>query len=384
MEAYLDNSATTRAYPEVADIMSKILTEDYGNPSSMHHMGVVAESYVKEASSVIARTLKAREKEILFTSGGTESDNLALIGAAKANQRAGRHLITSSVEHPAILNTMAYLESEGFEVTYLPTDRYGVVSPESVTEAIRPDTILVSIMAVNNEIGSVMPFEEIGRRIKAGNPKTLFHVDAVQGYGKYRIYPGRQNIDMMSVSGHKIHGPKGIGFLYIRDKVKIQPILFGGGQLSGLRSGTENVPAIAGLAKAAERIYANLDQDVERMYQIREKLTEGLGALDGVVIHGPVGRDAAPHIISAGFEGVRAEVLLHALEEREIYVSSGSACASNHPGISGTLKSVGTDPKYLESTIRFSLSDLTTMEEADRALAAVKELLPVLRKFRAR
>lgn len=384
MEAYLDNSATTRAYPEVADIMSKILTEDYGNPSSMHHMGVVAESYVKEASSVIARTLKAREKEILFTSGGTESDNLALIGAAKANQRAGRHLITSSAEHPAILNTMAYLESEGFEVTYLPTDRYGVVSPESVTEAIRPDTILVSIMAVNNEIGSVTPFEEIGRRIKAGNPKTLFHVDAVQGYGKYRIYPGRQNIDMMSVSGHKIHGPKGIGFLYIRDKVKIQPILFGGGQQSGLRSGTENVPAIAGLAKAAERIYANLDQDVERMYQIREKLTEGLGALDGVVIHGPVGRDAAPHIISAGFEGVRAEVLLHALEEREIYVSSGSACASNHPGISGTLKSVGTDPKYLESTIRFSLSDLTTMEEADRALAAVKELLPVLRKFRAR
>lgn len=240
-EVYLDNSATTRAYPEVGDLVRKVLCEDYGNPSSMHRKGVEAEKYIKEAKETFAKLLKVQEKEIFFTSGGTESDNLALIGAAKANRRAGNHLIASGIEHPAIINTMRYLEEEGFRVTFLPVDRFGRISLDALKDALCEDTILVSVMYVNNEVGSVQPIQEAASMVKAYNKNILFHVDAVQGFGKYHIYPKRLKVDMCSISGHKIHGPKGIGVLYIDEHVKIKPIVFGGEQQKNVRSGTENV-----------------------------------------------------------------------------------------------------------------------------------------------
>lgn len=380
-EIYLDNSATTKCYESVRDIVSRCMLTDYGNPSSMHHMGVEAEKHIRTAKDIIARSMKASPKEILFTSGGTEADNLALIGAAMAGKRRGRHLITTGVEHPAILNTMAYLEEQGFLVTYLPVDGQGRVSLEALNEALNEETILVSIMYVNNEIGAVQPIEEAARIIKEKCPRALFHVDAVQGYGKYRIYPKRLGIDLMSVSGHKIHGPKGIGFLYVREGVLIRPILFGGGQQRDLRPGTENVPGIAGIGEASRVVYTDMEEKIERLYRLKERLTEGLLALPKVTINGPTLQGGAPHIVSASFEGVRSEVLLHALEDKRIYVSSGSACASNHPATSGTLKAIGLKKELLDSTLRFSMSEFTTEEEIDNCLAALRELLPMLRRF---
>ena len=250
MEIYLDNSATTRCFPEAARLMYQVMTEDYGNPSSLHQKGVDAEKYVREAKEIIAKNLKVEPKEVYFTSGGTESDNLALMGAAHANQRAGKHLITTRIEHPAILNTMKELEKQGFQVTYLPVDEQGVVRIADLEAALTDETILVSVMYVNNEIGAVQPIEEIGKLLKNREKPILFHVDAVQGYGKFRILPKKLGIDMLSVSGHKIHGPKGMGILYVDEHVKIHPILFGGGQQRDLRSGTENVPGIAGLPQS--------------------------------------------------------------------------------------------------------------------------------------
>lgn len=386
MECYLDNSATTRCLDSAAALMAGILCTDYGNPSSLHHKGVQAEEYVRHAREVIAKTLKVTPKEIFFTSGGTESDNLALRGAAYANARQGKHLITTSIEHPAILNTMQYLEQQGFEVTYLPVDENGKIRLSDLEAAIRPDTILVSIMHTNNEIGALEPIAEAGELIKRVNPNTLFHVDAVQGYGKARILPKRMKIDMLSVSGHKIHGPKGIGFLYVGDRVKIRPIVFGGGQERGLRSGTENVPAIAGMGKAAEEMYQNLDTDLDRMYALKQRLADGIFTMENVRINGLCGRDSAPHVLSVSFAGVRSEVLLHALEEREIYVSAGSACASNHPDTSGsaTLRAIGLPKELLNSTIRFSLSVFTTEEEIDYTVQVLHELVPMLRRFTRR
>lgn len=384
MEVYLDNSATTKCFPEVAELMTKIMCEDYGNPSSMHLKGVQSERYIRLAKEKIARILKVDEKQIYFTSGGTEADNLALIGCAMANHRSGRHLITTSIEHPAILQTMQYLEDQGFRVTYLPVDKMGRVRIEDVKRAMTPDTILVSIMHTNNEIGSLQPIEEIGAVIKKMNPRTLFHVDAVQGFGKFRIYPKKMNIDLLSVSGHKIHGPKGTGFLYVGDKVKIHSIMFGGGQQKGLRSGTENVPGIAGLALAAEMIYNNLEEDAERLYEIKQAFIDGLGRLENVSVNGYTGRDSAPHVVSVSVRGIRSEVLLHALEDRGIYVSAGSACSSNKPQASATLKAIGLEKDLWDSTIRFSFSVFTTMEEIDYTLNAMYDMIPMLRRYTRR
>ena len=386
MECYLDNSATTRCTEGVAQVMTEVMCSAYGNPSSLHHKGVEPERYVREARETIAKTLKCAPKEIFFTSGGTESDNLAIRGAAYANARQGRHLITTSVEHPAVLNTMQYLEQQGYEVTCLPVDEYGRVRLSELEAAIRPDTILVSMMHTNNEIGALEPIEAAGELIKRVNPNTLFHVDAVQGYGKSRIYVKRMKIDMLSVSAHKIHGPKGTGFLYVGDKVKIRPVVFGGGQERGLRSGTENVPAIAGMARAAEEIYRNLDEDAERMYELRARLEEGIMRLENVRFNTLPGRESAPHVLSVSFAGVRSEVLLHALEDKGIYVSAGSACASNHPETSGsaTLRAIGLEKELLNSTIRFSLSPFTTEEEINYTVQALEELVPMLRRYTRR
>lgn len=381
MEIYLDNSATTRCYPQVGDLVYKVMYEDYGNPSSVHRKGMEAENYIKESKERLARILKVNPKEIFFTSGGTESDNLALIGAARANKRAGNHLITTAIEHPAILNTMHYLEGEGFRVTYLPVDSEGRVKLRALEEALCEETILVSIMYVNNEMGSVQPVNKAAQMVKQYNPAILFHTDAVQGFGKYHILPKRQGIDMLTASGHKIHGPKGIGFLYVSGNVKIQPIIFGGEQQKNIRSGTENVPGIAGLGLAAKMSYEDMDMKVALLRELKAHFLEGILEIDKVAIHGLTDENSAPHIISVGVAGIRSEVLLHALEEKGIYVSSGSACASNHPAVSGVLKGIGTAKEYLDATVRFSMSEFTTKEEIDYTLKTLYNCVPVLRRY---
>ena len=380
-EAYLDNSATTRCFPEVVELMNKIYLEEYGNPSSMHHKGVEAEKQITEAKKSLAQILKVNEKNLLFTSCGTESDNIAIIGGALANARRGRHLITSTIEHPAVLESMRYLESQGFEVTYLPVDEYGIVSPDLVEETVRDDTILVSIMHTNNEIGAVEPVREIAKRINAKNPSALFHVDAVQGFGKAQIYPKKWGIDMLSVSGHKIHAPKGTGFLYIADKIKVKNLIFGGGQQNGMRSGTENVAGIAAMGFAAKMLYQDFDSKIERLYELREAFLDEIRDIPDLRVNGPAGRKCAPHIISLTVPGVRAEVLLHALEGKGVYVSSGSACASNRPHTSKTLEAIHLPRVYLDNTIRISLSEMTTREDMQQASEALHELIPFLRQY---
>ena len=384
MEVYLDNSATTRCFDEVAVLMTQIMCEDYGNPSSLHRKGVQAEQYIRNAKEVIARNLKVNEKEILFTSGGTESDNLALRGCAYANCRSGRHLITTQIEHPAILQTMKHLEEEGFRVTYLPVDSKGCIRLEDLERAITGETILVSIMHTNNEVGSMQQIAEEGALIKRINPRILFHVDAVQGYGKFKIYPKKLKIDLLSVSGHKIHGPKGVGFLYVDEKVKMKPIIFGGGQQGNARSGTENVPGVAGLAKAVELIYQNLDEEVEKLYCLKRAFVEGVSKIDDAMINGHLDEAGAPHVVSVSFKGVRSEVLLHALEDKGIYVSAGSACSAHKPQPSATLQAMGVDKELLGSTIRFSFSIFTTMEEINYTLQAMYDIIPMLRKYTRR
>lgn len=389
MEVYLDNSATTRVFPEVAELMTKIMCEEYGNPSSLHMKGVQAENYLRYAKETMAKLLKVNEKEIIFTSGGTESDNMALIGCAYANNRRGRHIITTQIEHPAVLKTCAFLEKEGYRVTYLPVDSRGQISLEDLRRAMTPDTILVSIMYINNEIGSVQPIEAAGALIKQMNPQTLFHVDAVQAFGKARIYPKRLGIDLMSASGHKIHGPKGIGLLYIGEKVKIQPILYGGGQQMNLRSGTDNVPGAAGMARAAELLYAHYDDDIANLYRHKAYFMDGVRKIADIRINGllpekPDGEGTAPHIVSVSVPGVRSEVLLHALEDKGIYVSAGSACAARKPQPSATLKAIGAEKSLLESTVRFSFSVYTTREELDYTLREMYDKIPMLRRYARR
>lgn len=381
MEIYLDNSATTAVHPDVVKLMSKIMLEDYGNPSSKHNKGVQAERYLNEAGETLASILKCDKKELLYTSGGTESDNMAFIGTALANKRRGNHIITTMIEHPAILETTVFLEKNGFEITYLPVDATGRVSLEALKEALKPETILVSIMYANNEVSIVEPIAEAVAMVKEYNPEIIFHTDAVQAFGKYRIIPKRENIDLMSVSAHKLHGPKGVGFLYIKDKTKINPIIFGGGQQKGMRSGTENVPGIAGMALAAKLCYENFDEKIERLYELKEYFTDKVLEIPGTVFNGRRGHEGTPHVISISFENVRSEVLLHALEDKGIYVSSGSACSSNKPALSGTLKAIGVKNNLLDSTIRFSLCTENTKEELDEVIIALNELVPMLRRY---
>lgn len=384
MEAYLDNAATTRVFPEVRDIMLQVMERDFGNPSSRHTKGIEAEGYITKAVQQIAGTLKCQPKEIILTSGGTESNNMALIGTALANQRAGKHVITTRIEHASIHEPFGRLEQMGYEAQYLPVDQNGHVQPEVLEEAVREDTLLVSVMMVNNEMGAVEDIKRLAAVAKQKNPNVIFHVDAIQAYGKYKIVPKRLGIDLMSVSGHKIHGPKGSGFLYVRDGVKISPIILGGGQQRGMRSGTENVPAIAGLGEAVRLIYQQHSEKVERLYALKQRLMDGLTAMEGVTINGINGlslTETAPHIVSASFDGIKSEVMLHALAQEGVYVSSGSACSSNHPDLSGTLKAIGVEDRLLDSTLRFSFSVLSTEEEVDHALEAVAKVLPQLRRF---
>lgn len=384
MEAYLDNAATTRCCGRAQKIVQQTMDLAYGNPSSLHTKGVEAEKYVKDAASAIAKTLKVSDREIYFTSGGTESNNLALIGAAMANRRAGNRLVTTQVEHASVLNTMAYLEGQGFEVLYLPVDRDGVVSLDALRDAVDAQTILVSIMQVNNEIGSIEPVAQAASIVHEKNPKALFHTDAVQAYGKMQIRPKKEGIDLLSASGHKIHGPKGVGFLYVKEKTKLNPIVFGGGQQHGLRSGTQNVPGIAGLGEAALEAYEDLEAKTARLYALKEYFCREAGKLDGVFVNGKTGCGGAAHIVSLSFRGIRSEVLLHALEADGIYVSAGSACSSNHRRVSPTLRAIRMDEGLRESVLRFSFSTDTKQDEITYTIEKLAEILPGLRRYARR
>ena len=383
-ELYFDHCATTACSEGVIAGMNQMFREEYGNPSSLHRKGMNAEIAVKTSRERIARTLKVEEKEIFFTSGGTESDNMAILGGAHANKRAGLHIITTKIEHSAVLSPLSILEEEGFKVTYLAVDKMGRISLEELSQSLTKETILVSMMYVNNEIGSVQPIEEAAKLVHQFNPNIIFHVDGIQGYGKYRIFPKKIGIDLLSISGHKIHGPKGVGVLYISNKVKIKPLLYGGGQQNNLRSGTENVPGIVGMGIAAMEAYSQFDEKVAQMQSCRRMLIQGLEEIEGVTIHGDISEAGAPHIVSASFHPIRSEVMLHALEEYEVYVSAGSACSSNKPKKSRTLSAIGANQDQLASTLRFSMSSLTTLEEVKQLLEIVSKLVPTLNQIKRR
>ena len=381
MDVYFDTSASTKVSEKAIEIMLKTMRDDYANTSGKHIKGVEAESYVKDAADIIAKTLKVKKGEIIFTSGGTESNNMALIGGAMSRKRYGKHIIISGIEHPAVYRPAEFLTEQGFELSVLPVNSEGQVDLELLKSAIRDDTVLVSVMYVNNEIGAIEPVEEISKIVKAENKDILFHVDAIQAYTKLRINPKSQGIDMLSASAHKFHGPKGVGFLYIDSNVKINPIIFGGGHQRGMRSGTLNTTGIAGMGVAAKEAYDNFDERINKISDLKYYLMDELEKTEGAILNTGRGENFAPQVISVSFEDIRAEVLLHALEDRGIYVSSGSACSSNHPGISGTLKAIGVRENLLDATIRISLSELNNKEEADYFIKNLKELLPLLRKF---
>ncbi len=384
-EVYLDNAATTRVSPAARDAVLAELTDNYGNPSSLHRKGSEAERLLRGARETIAEGLRVKEKEIYFTSGGTESNNWAILGGAKARIRQGKHVITSAIEHPSVSESFRRLEQEGFELTVLPVDKEGFIRPSDLAAAIRPDTVLISLMAVNNEIGTIEPVRELAESAKSVNPSLLFHVDAVQAFGKIPLAPKSWKVDLMTGSSHKIHGPKGSGFLYISENVRILPLIQGGGQEKGLRSGTENMPGIAGFGAAAAESLAMLDENAAYMRRVRSRLKEGLMSLPDVTLNGPADDlQAAPHLLSATFKGVRSEVLLHALEENGIYVSSGSACSSHKREMSPVLKAIGLEKQAAESTLRFSLCRYNTEEEMDYVLQVLSELLPRLRRFTRR
>lgn len=377
MEAYFDNAATTAAYPAVRELMVRLLEEDYGNPSSLHMKGVEAERYIKEAAANIAAELKCAEKELVFTSGGTESNNMAVIGAALAHRRAGKHIITTNIEHASVSAAMDFLAKEGFEITRIGVDAGGKILPDDLKAALREDTILVSCMYVNNEIGTIEPVEELCKIVKTYNPKILFHVDAIQAFGKLRFSVKKLSADLVSISGHKFHGPKGVGVLYIKDKTLLRPIIYGGGQQRELRSGTENVPAIAGMGLAAKLIYEKHEEKTKHLLGLKKRFLEGVTAFPDVYDNS----GEAPHIASVSFVGVRSEVMLHALEDKGIYVSAGSACSSNKPHVSSVLQAIGLGKDRLESTLRFSFCGTNTAEQVDYAVEVIGGLLPVLRRY---
>ncbi|MCR5486043.1 MAG: cysteine desulfurase [Lachnospiraceae bacterium] len=377
MECYLDNSATTRMDEEAAALMQKLMLSDYGNPSSLHRKGFEAEGYVRDAAKTFAGILWCDPSEICFTSGGTESNNAAIIGAALANKRRGNRIITTQLEHASVSSPVHFLTEQGFEASYLDADSRGSIDLSQLERLLSDDVILVSVMHVNNEIGSLLPIEEIGKLIRKKQSSCLFHVDDVQGFGKLSLIPKNACIDLLSASSHKLHGPKGAGLLYISSRTKLSPILFGGGQQKGRRSGTENVPGIAGFALAAGKMYGRLEENYKHMEALKDLLLSELQDLEGITRNG----GDVPYIISLSVKGVRSEVLLHALEDRGVYVSAGSACSSNKPSVSAVLKAISVPEEALSSTIRISLCPGNTEEEIRYAAGCMREIIPRLRKF---
>lgn len=382
MEIYLDNSATTKPYKEVVDKMVTALTTEYGNPSSIYKKGIEVERKIKEIRRTIAASLGAKESEVYFTSGGTECNNTIIRSVANLNKRHKNHIISTSIEHPSVLNTLKDLESEGFEVTYLPVDEKGKVSLEDLKNSIKKETFLISMMHVNNEVGSIQPIEEVGKYLKTLDQKIFFHVDAIQSYAKIKFRPSRYNIDFMSVSGHKFHGPKGIGFMYVRDNNRIKPLLTGGGQEIGIRSGTENVPGIYGIGEAVRIVNQDLEGNIKKIESLKLLLKqEIIENIENIKINSP--EDGVCHILNVSFLGIKGEVLLHYLEQKDIYVSTGSACSSKKKG-SYVLNEMGLTPQEIEGAIRFSFSDLNTEDEIKEVAKVLKESISDLRMIMGR
>ncbi|MED3563644.1 cysteine desulfurase family protein [Bacillus xiapuensis] len=375
---YFDNSATTKPYKEVLDSFITVSSEYFGNPSSLNALGGQAEKLMIKAREQVANLLSVKQSEIVFTSGGTESNNLAIKGAAFMNKNKGRHLITTSIEHASVRKAMEQLEQEGFEVTYLPVDSDGRIQIEDLKKVIRKDTILISVMHVNNEVGTIQPIQEIGECLKK-YPHILFHVDAVQAIGKVPFSLHGNRVDLCSFSGHKFHGLKGTGVLYVRESVRLSPLLAGGGQEQKLRSGTENVAGAVSLSKALRMTLIEGKNGIENLKRIREILRKGISELEEIQIHTPIDH-SAPHILNFSIKGIRSEVLIHALEEKGIYVSTTSACSSKKKSPSATLLAMGVPDEMAESAIRISLSYQNTENEAVAAIAAIKEASEHLRK----
>jgi len=381
-EIFLDNSSTTRPYDEVIDFMGVISKEVYGNPSSLHRKGIEAEREIKKSRQIIADSLRVNLNEIYFTSGGTESNNLAIMGYLSGNQRKGKHIITTSVEHPSVMEVYEYLKGIGYTVDYLSVDDAGVVNLEELKAKITDETSLISIILVNNEVGTIQPIDEIIRIKDSINRNTAIHVDAVQAFGKIDIFPKSTRIDMVSMSSHKIHGPKGVGALYVNKSLKINPLILGGGQESLLRSGTETVHAICGFGKAAEITFSNLKENYKEVETLKNTLKKEIyNNIEGFKIISP--DISSPYIINIAFEGIKSEVLLHHLEERDIFVSTGSACSSRKKIYSRVLKAMGISPQYIDGAIRMSFSAYNTEEEILTVVNALKEILLRIRKTSA-
>ncbi|PYG87532.1 cysteine desulfurase [Ruminiclostridium sufflavum DSM 19573] len=376
-EIYLDNSATTKPYDEVIQYMYDVSKNFYGNPSSLHTKGIEAEKLIKHARAQLAAELKADTKEILFTSGGTESNNLAVSGYLKANPRAGNHIITSKIEHPSVMEVFKQLAKDGYRVDYIPVDSYGVIELDALKEVIDSETALLSFMHTNNETGSIQPIEEISKLRNTVCPSAVLHADAVQAFGKMRIFPASYGIDLMSISSHKIHGPKGVGAIYIKKGVKVRPVLLGGGQETSLRSGTENVPGICGFGLAAEKIFAGIDENYVYVSSLKEHFVRKIKEyFSEAVINSP--EQALPYIINVSFSNLKSEVLLHHLEQKNIFVSTGSACSSHKSNHSYVLKAMGVSTKYIDSAIRFSLSPSNSISDIDETIRALEEIIPVI------
>lgn len=378
---YFDNAATTKALPEVAEKMTYMLCENFGNPASVSVMGLEVEKEIRKAANILANGIRAKEEEIFFTSGGTEGDNWAIYGTAEGYARAGKHLITTKIEHPAVTNPMKALQEKGYDVTWLSVDEKGHISLEELEQAIRPDTILVSVILVNNETGTIQDAEAIGKLIKQKNPNTLFHIDAVQAFGKYPIDVQKMKVDLLTMSGHKIHGPKGVGMLYMRKGLKVRPLLLGGGQQKGQRAGTENGAGVAALGVAAETAFAHMQQNLAHIKEVKKTLLDGILEMPDTQLNGDDLEQASPYVLNVTFKGVRSEVLLHSLESKGIFVSAGSACDSRKKIGSPVLTAMGLPFAEIEGAVRFSFCRYNTVEEAKECLQVLKETVPFLRRM---
>ena len=368
MFAYFDNSATTKPCDEAVKAVMAAMTEGWGNPSALHRLGTEAHRRVEGARLSVARALGAEPDRVFFTAGGTEADNWAVFSAARKLGKRGRHIITTQVEHHAILHPMQELEAQGFEVTYLAPEADGTVSLEALRAALRPDTILVSVMMVNNEVGALMPIQSMAKLTHRVAPNAIFHTDAVQSFLKVPFRASTLDADLITVSSHKIHGPKGAGALFIRKGLSLPPLIHGGGQESGLRPGTEAVPNILGFGAACEAALPTLREDLAHEIELKERIRAGLSAIKGVVLNGA---QAAPHIVSFAIPGVRSQGIINCLQDREVYVSAGSACAKGHR--SHVLEAMGVSPNVIDGSVRASLSRFTTEAEADYLVDAVAE-----------
>ena len=382
MKVYFDNAASTKILPEAAQKMVEVMTDYYANPGASSVMGMEADNILKSSAKTISKLINADEKEIYFTSGGTEGDNWAIFGTAKGLKRRGKHIITTVIEHPAVSMPFKVLEEEGYEVTFLPVDEKGYINIEELKNAVREDTILVSIILINNEIGTIQNAEEIGKFIKEKNSNTLFHIDAVQAFGKYRIDVKKFKCDMLSVSAHKFNGPKGVGFFYMKKGVNVRPVLYGGGQQNNMRPGTENAAGAAAMAVAAEESYKNLEETNKKVFEIKKRIADRvLNEIEDTFINGDSIEKSSPYVLNIGFKNLRSEVLLHALEEKGVVVSAGSACNSRKKVQSSVLGALGLEDDDIQGSIRFSFSRFNTLEEADICVKALKETVPFLRRF---